>query len=298
MNKSKILIACFNLFLYTNCIAEFNNMEEKLFIGFLNLDKPQGPTSHDVCMIVKRILNVNKTSHSGTLDPMVSGVLVMGIGKAARLLRFLPSGKEYVGVMDIHEDIDQKKIEKTIKEHFLGKIKQTPPVKSRVKREEREREIYSFNILEKRGRKVLFKVHCQAGTYIRKLCSDLGEKLGIGAHMLELRRTKAGIFEEKDSLTLYQVQDLIEKYKKGDNEILKHIIPMEIVANHLPNIHVKKENTARILNGSPIFEEFIEKKDKLEKGIFAAIISEKKLLEIAKVVLEGKVIAVPETVLN
>ena len=139
----------------------------KTLNGFFNIDKPRGPTSHDVCMIIRKILNVEKVGHSGTLDPQVTGVLPIAIGKATRLLRYLEHDKEYVGVMHLHEDFPEEKLREAIKK-FVGKITQLPPKRSAVKRAEREREIYSFEILEKQGKEVLFRVHCQAGTYIRK----------------------------------------------------------------------------------------------------------------------------------
>jgi H/ACA ribonucleoprotein complex subunit 4 len=265
--------------------------------GFLIIDKPQGPTSHDICEIVKRIINASKTSHSGTLDPQVTGVLVMGIGKAARLLRFLPSDKTYIGTMRLHEDVGLEKLKETIKKDFTGKIMQMPPVKSRVKRQEREREVYSFDIIEKDKQNVLFKVHCQAGTYIRKLVHDLGEKLGIEAHMTELRRTQSGAFTEADSITLYQLQEIMDKGKLND-----YIKPLEIVSDYLSKIEIKNEVIEQVRHGSPIFKDYLDEKElkkaeKLKKESFAAIISTKKLIEIAKIVLEENRVAVPETVL-
>jgi H/ACA ribonucleoprotein complex subunit 4 len=274
------------------------NTEKLTEASFLNIDKPSGPTSHDVCEMVKKIINVSKNSHSGTLDPKVTGVLGMGIGKAARLLRFLPSDKVYVGVMRIHEDIPEEKLREAIK-NFTGKIKQTPPVKSRVKREEREREVYIFEILEKSKQNVLFRVHCEAGTYIRKLVHDLGEHLGIGAHMTELRRTRAGIFEEKDSLTLYQLQEAKEK-----GELSKYLIPINIISKYIPSFEVKDENLRELYNGSPLYPEFFKNKDdlkkteNLKKGEFIALMNGSKLVEVAKVILEGRKIAVAETVIK
>jgi len=260
--------------------------------GFLNIDKPQGPTSHDVCAIVKKITQASKTSHSGTLDPQVTGVLVMGLGKAARLLRFLPSDKTYIGAMWLHEDVSEENLKETIKKHFTGKIIQMPPVKSRVKRQEREREVYSFDILEKNGQEVLYKVHCEAGTYIRKLVHDLGEKLGIGAHMTELRRIQAGAFNESDSITLYQLQEIVREGKLND-----YIKPLEMVSEYLPKIEIKSEFSEKIKHGSPIFKEYVKKSDKLEKDKFAAVLSGSKLIEVAKIILEERMIAVPETVI-
>src|SRR3990167_3946045 len=157
--------------------------------GLIILDKPSNYDSHQVTRLIKDILKVDKIGHGGTLDPKVTGVLIIGVGRATRLLEYtLKAGKEYVGVMRLHGNVSIKKLKEVIKNKFTGKIKQIPPVKSAVKREEREREIYEFNVLEKDGNDFLFVVSCESGTYIRKLIHDLGEFLGIGAHMLELRR--------------------------------------------------------------------------------------------------------------
>ena len=277
-------------------------VEELFKASFLNIDKPSGPTSFDVVDVIKKIIPVSKTSHSGTLDPKVTGVLVVGIGRAARLLRFLPSGKEYVGVMHLHEEVSREKLEEAIKESFLGKITQLPPKRCAVKREERQREVYSFDILEINGRDVLFRVDCEAGTYIRKLCHDLGEKIGIGAHMLELRRTRAGPFYEKDSITLYQLQDAYDKYKEGDaSEIIKIMQPVEVLTKYIPTFELKDDSIKRILTGSPVFKGFLKGEEKtrdLKIGSFIALTHKSKLVGVGRIVHEGTTIAVPEVVIN
>jgi H/ACA ribonucleoprotein complex subunit 4 len=221
-------------------IKQKKSTSDLLEFGIINIDKSSGPTSFDVSEFVKKKLNLRKTSHFGTLDPRVTGVLPVALSRACKLTGFfLGEDKEYVGIMTIHEDISQKEVEKAIMEKFIGRIKQTPPVKSRVKRQEREREIKIFEILEKEGKNFLFRAECQGGTYIRKLVSDLGEYLQIGAHMLELRRIRAGIFreegvffkEEKDnseisleedetypSVNLYDFERAVKKYEEGNEE--------------------------------------------------------------------------------
>ncbi len=149
---------------------EERTTEEIIKYGIVNIDKPKGPTSHQVSDYVKKILSVDKAGHSGTLDPQVSGVQPVAISKATRVVEFLLTApKEYVCVMHLHKDIDKQKLHE-ITQQFVGKIKQLPPIKSAIKRQIREREIYEFEILEIKEREVLFRVKCQAGTYIRKLC--------------------------------------------------------------------------------------------------------------------------------
>jgi len=225
----------------------------------------------------------------------VTGVLPIAVGKATKLLMFLPSDKEYVGVMHINEEIELKKLREIIKSKFIGKIKQIPPKKSAVKREEREREIYDFKILEKEGKHVLFSVHCEAGTYIRKLVHDLGKEIG-GAHMLELRRTKAGMFSEKDSMTLLELADAMK------NNSLK-LAPVEILGNLMPRIDINKEYLEKIYNGSPLFSDFLDKKQterakKLKEGQFIAVFCENKFIEVAKTVRQENRIAVPIRVIK
>src|SRR3989344_2057146 len=162
-------------------------LQKLLNFSIINIDKPSGPTSFSVSNFIKTSLNLNKTSHFGTLDPQVTGVLPVALGKACRLNEtFMHRDKEYVGIMRIHQDVSLDILKEKIN-NFIGKITQLPPVRSRVKRAPREREVKSFDILEKKGKDILFKTKVQAGTYIRKLIHDIGLQIG-GAHMLELRR--------------------------------------------------------------------------------------------------------------
>ncbi len=214
---------------------------ELLDKGVINLDKPYGPTSHEVTAWVKNILHIKKAGHSGTLDPHVTGVLPMMLGESTRLVRvLLLSGKEYVCVMRLHSDVPEIKVKAMLSE-FQGVIYQRPPLVSAVKRQLRKRTIYYIEFMEMRGRDVLFKVGCEAGTYIRKLCHDIGEALGTGAHMYELRRTKSGPFREDETLiTLQDLTDAYFYYKEGDEAPLRKIIlPMEHALKNLPRIIVK-----------------------------------------------------------
>jgi len=170
-----------------------------LNFGLINIDKPTGPTSFSVSEFVKRQLKLKKTSHMGTLDPKVTGVLPITLGRACKLAGyFIRHDKKYVGILETHTVQNTDKLQKLIDKNFLGKILQTPPHRSAVKREERERTVYNWKLLEENENKrsFLFECYVEGGTYIRKLCSDLGEMIG-GAHMGELRRTEAGIFNEK-----------------------------------------------------------------------------------------------------
>ncbi len=160
--------------------------------------------------------------------------------------------KEYVCVMQLHGDVDDAKLESVIKK-FTGKIYQRPPLRSSVKRTLRIREIHYLTILEREGKLVLLKIGCEAGTYVRKLVHDIGLLLGVGAHMRELRRTKAGPFREDE--TLVKLQDIAEalyRWREEDKDDLlrKVIAPMERAVCHLPKIIIRDTAVDAIAHGA------------------------------------------------
>jgi H/ACA ribonucleoprotein complex subunit 4 len=219
---------------------EKRSVEQLLQYGIVNINKPRGPTSHEISAYVQRILGIAKSGHSGTLDPNVTGVLPVALGKATRIVQvLLPAGKEYVGVMHIHDEVEEQRLRKVLL-GFVGEITQLPPVKSAVKRQERKRKIYYLDVLEIQGQDVLFRVGCQAGTYIRKLCHDIGKKLGTGAHMSELVRTRAGPFDESTMVTLQDLADAFHYYRHEHNEkYLRHVIkPIEYTVQHMPLVWI------------------------------------------------------------
>lgn len=222
--------------------------------GIININKPKGPTSHQVSSYVKDILKQKRCGHSGTLDPKVTGVLPVATEKSTRIVdALLSAGKEYICVMHLHKDVDEKKVRETMMS-FVGKIKQLPPIKSAVKREWRYRKIYYIDIIEIDDKDVLFRVGCQAGTYIRKLCSDIGDKLEVGAHMAELVRTKAGPFKFEEMITLQDLEDAIWYYKNENNEkFLRHCIsPVEKAVEHLPKVWVFDSAVNSLCHGTDL----------------------------------------------
>jgi H/ACA ribonucleoprotein complex subunit 4 len=233
---------------------EKRTTEQLLDLGIVNIDKPKGPTSHQVSFYLQKILNASKGGHSGTLDPKVTGVLPVAIGKATRVVQaLLIAGKEYVCLMHLHKEVPKEKLEEVFQQ-FTGKITQLPPLKSAVKRQVRTRKIYYLDILDVQGQDVLFRVGCQAGTYIRKLCHDLGQKLGTGAHMAELRRTKAGPFNEKTICTLNDLTDAFWYYKNENNDAyLRHLVqPVENAVVHLPKIWVADTTIDSLCHGADL----------------------------------------------
>lgn len=230
-------------------------IKELLDFGVVNLDKPAGPTSHQVSAYVQKALHIEKSGHSGTLDPGVTGILAVSLGRGTRVSQsLLTAGKEYVCLMKIHEEKSREEVEKVLKE-FTGKIRQLPPVKSAVKRQWRNRNVYYNELLDHEGSEVLFRVGCQAGTYIRKLCHDMGEAFGCGAHMAELRRTKAGPFKEDETLvTLHDLADAYAFWKENGDEIYlrKCIQPLEVAVAHLPTVTLLDSTVHSITQGATL----------------------------------------------
>ena len=222
--------------------------------GTINLDKPAGPTSHEVAAWVKRIMKVNAIGHGGTLDPKVTGILPITLEDSTKVVQaFLYTGKEYVCVMKLHKDAPEPQIKEVLSE-FEDEIYQRPPLRSSVKRQLRTRRIYYIDYIETNGRNVLFKVGCEAGTYIRKLCFDIGEILGVGGHMQELRRTRSGSFTETSNskVTLHDVAYWFGEWesKKDESILHKFIVPMENALVLLPKIIVRDSAVDALCHGA------------------------------------------------
>ncbi len=202
---------------------------------------------------VKRILSLNRAGHSGTLDPKVTGVLPVMLGNATKIANvLLKAGKEYVCIMRLHQQEPKGKIRKAAAE-FVGTIYQRPPLRSSVKRRLRTRQIYYLDILEIDGQDVLFRVGCQAGTYIRKLVYDIGEVLGGGAHMAELRRTRTGPFKEDSNfISLYDLVDAFHFWQedKDERHLRRYIRPLEEGVQHLAQIIIRDSAVDAICHGA------------------------------------------------
>lgn len=259
-------------------------INELLEFGIINIDKPSGPTSFTISDQVRRKLGIKKTSHFGTLDPAVTGVLPIALGRACKLTGyFLGHDKEYIGIIHTHTEQDLENLQEVINSNFTGKIKQTPPVKSAVKRQEREREVFQWKLIESSEDKkdFLFISTVEGGTYIRKLCSDLGELIG-GAHMFELRRIRAGVLKEDSAVTLFELDNAVEAWKLGDEKKLRRMIlpAQEAIKKVLPIMEVNKSCIKHLHTGKPIFKKDVISEIPSEQ-IFA-VFSGKRFIEIAK----------------
>lgn len=233
-------------------------LAEYIRYGILNLDKPANPSSHEVVAWIKRILRVEKTGHSGTLDPKVTGNLIVCIDRATRLVKSQQgAGKEYVCVARLHSDVpDVAKVARAL-EGLTGAVFQRPPLISAVKRQLRIRTIYESKLLEYDADRhlVVFWISCEAGTYVRTLCVHLGLLLGVGGHMQELRRVRSGILGEKNNMvTMHDVMDAQWMYDNYRDEtyLRRVIMPLEVVLTSYKRLVVKDSAVNAICYGAKL----------------------------------------------
>lgn len=252
------------------------NLKEYVKSGFINLDKPSNPSSHEVVAWIKRILKVEKTGHSGTLDPKVTGCLIVCIDRATRLVKSQQSaGKEYVAVFKLHSAVESLQRVNQGLEKLRGALFQRPPLISAVKRQLRVRTVYDSMLLdydENRNMGV-FWVSCEAGSYIRTMCVHLGLVLGVGGQMLELRRVRSGIQSEKDGMvTMHDVLDAQYAYENHkDESMLRRVIkPLEGLLIAHKRIIVKDSTVNAICYGAQVmlpgvlrYEDGIELNDEI-----------------------------------
>ncbi len=225
---------------------------ERLAAGtFLLIDKPRGPSSHQVTAWARDLLGLRLAGHAGTLDPNVSGLLWVGVGPALKLLPLvLEFPKRYVAAVNLHAPVPRRDLDRIVAE-FTGPIYQTPPVRSAVKRERRVRTVHRLTVVEVSGTRVLLDVVADSGTYIRTLAVDLGEALGTGGHLEELRRVSTGPFDEGQSVSLTALADAVSAAREGDPGALLAILhPLEEVWREFPTIVLKDGAASAVAHGA------------------------------------------------
>ncbi len=267
------------------------NIEQLLNYGLIILDKPPGPTSHEVVAWCKRILKIPKIGHSGTLDPQVTGVLPLGLGEATKALGVLLLGpKEYHALGRLHSLPTKEKLDDVLNQ-FTGEIFQKPPQRSAVLRRTRTRKIFEIELLEQKERLILLRVLCEAGTYIRKLFYDIGEILGPGATMVELRRSIVMQFSELDHLvTMHELADAFATWdeKKDDSKLLKLIQPIEHVFSEIKSVVIRDSAIDAMCHGAQLaIPGILEISQNLKKEDLVAIYSQK-----------GEIVALAEALMS
>ncbi len=268
------------------------SMEQLLDYGFILLDKPNGPTSHETVAWVKKILQVSKAGHSGTLDPQVSGILPIGFGEATKALIVLLLGpKEYHALGRLHTLVSKEKLDNVLK-LLTGKIYQKPPQRSAVSRQTRIRHVYEIDVVEQKERLLLLRILCEAGTYVRKIFYDMGEILGPGATMIELRRTRVGQFNEDSNLV--KMHDLVDAYalwkEKGDDSKLKRfIMPIEYTLSEIKSVVIRDSAVDALCHGAQLaIPGILEISHGLKRGDLVAIYTQKgEVVALAEAIMSG-----------
>jgi tRNA pseudouridine55 synthase len=250
--------------------------------GVLVVDKPVGLSSHDVVQIVRRGTGIRRAGHTGTLDPRASGVLVVLIGPAVRLSEFISAdNKRYQATIrlgsstdtydaegvpsgpEVDVDVSREEFEEIL-HGYVGEIEQMPPAYSAVKvqgkkayemarrgetveLEPRIIQVHSLELLEWALPEVVIDVHCSSGTYVRSLANDIGEELGVGAHLVGLRRTKSGSFSLREAVSLRQLRDDFET-----GAWAKNLIPAADALSDWTTVEVNEEELKKLVNGNRI----------------------------------------------
>ena len=266
------------------------SIESLLEYGLILIDKPPGPTSHEVVAWTKRILALPKIGHSGTLDPQVSGVLPLGLGEGTKALGVLLLGpKEYHALGRLHSLPPKEKLEQTL-DLFRGEIFQKPPQRSAVVRQTRTRTIYELELLEQKERLILLRVLCEAGTYIRKLYYDMGEILGSGGSMIELRRSRVHQFSEDNLVTMHQLADAFATWKEtgNSNKLTEMILPIEHALSEIKSVVIRDSAIDSLCHGAQLaIPGILEISPGLNQGDLVGIYSQK-----------GEVVALAESLLS
>ncbi len=250
--------------------------------GVLIVNKEAGWTSHDVVAKVRGLLGGAKVGHAGTLDPAATGVLPLLIGRATRIAEYLVGwDKEYRAVLRLGESTDTQDATGTVLQRvetngvgakdlkntvarFVGPQKQMPPMYSAVKvagralyksaragqtveRAERDIVIHELEVLAVDGRDITLRVVCSKGTYIRTLCADMGEALGIGGHLLSLERRRVGVMSIDQALTVEQIATQL-----AIGTLDHQLWTLDRVLDQLPLYTVNEQEASRVLHGAPI----------------------------------------------
>jgi H/ACA ribonucleoprotein complex subunit 4 len=267
------------------------SIKDLLNYGLILLDKPPGPTSHEAVAWAKRILKIPKIGHSGTLDPQVSGVLPLGLGEATKALGVLLLGpKEYYGLGRLHSMPSKEKLYSVL-DQFKGEIFQKPPQRSSVLRQTRTRHIYELDVVEQKERLLLLRVLCEAGTYIRKLFYDIGEILGPGATMIELRRSRVHQFSEEQKLvTLHELADAYAEWqeKNDDSKLYRMILPIEYALTEIKAVIIRDSAVDALCHGAQLaIPGILQISPGITKGDLVGIYTQK-----------GEVVALAESLLS
>ena len=235
-------------------LPDSRDVMERLASGFILLDKPAGPTSHQLASWARDMFGLERLGHGGTLDPFATGVLPLLAGKAMKLTKkILTHKKTYICVFRFATAPDETRLAEVMKQ-LTGRVYNVPPEVSAVKVQVRTRKIYSFEKIEIKGNDMIARVYCEAGTYIRTIARDMGLLLDMKVQLKELRRENTGVFKLEDCITMQELADAIWLWKECDQPeaLLRVIHPIEKLLLDLPSATVKDSAAAALAHGAPL----------------------------------------------
>jgi len=271
------------------CAPTERELAEHIRWGAVILDKPAGPTSRKAADAVRSLVGAARAGHGGTLDPMVTGVLPVLLDKSTRVAGLLLGcDKEYSGVMALHGEVADEELERALC-GFRGVIEQLPPRRSRVRRALRRRRVHAFEVTGREGRRAEFTVRCQGGTYVRKLVHDLGQALGCGAHMAELRRTRSGPIGLADCVTMGELEAVSAPSDPSREEALRRLVlPVEeVVGRLLPQVRMADGAVRSVCDGFPLAVPGVCELDEFEAGA-----------RVAALTMKGELVGIGEALLD
>ncbi|MDP6188926.1 MAG: RNA-guided pseudouridylation complex pseudouridine synthase subunit Cbf5 [Candidatus Poseidoniaceae archaeon] len=228
-------------------------VEQRLAGGFILLDKPAGPTSHQVAAWARDLFELERLGHGGTLDPFATGVLALA-GKAMKVTKkILNHKKSYICVFRFAQEVSDEDLQEAMV-RLTGRVYNVPPEVSAVKVQVRTRKIFAFEQLDRSGNDMIARVHCEAGTYIRTMARDLGLLLNMKVQLKELRRDMSGVFTLDDCVTLQELADAVWLWKECDRPeaLIRIIHPIEKLLLDLPSATVKDSAAAALAHGAPL----------------------------------------------
>jgi H/ACA ribonucleoprotein complex subunit 4 len=229
-------------------------LEQRLASGFILIDKPAGPTSHQLAAWARDLLGLERLGHGGTLDPFATGVLPLMAGRCMKITnKILKHNKTYIAVFRFKERPDEQVLRETMAS-MTGRIYNVPPEISAVKVQVRTRTIHAFELLDVDEQDVVARITCEAGTYIRTMARDMGLMLNTPVTLKELRRESSGMFDLKDCITMDQLADAVWLWKEcGQEEALSAVVhPIEKLLVDVPRCQVKDSAVAALAYGAPL----------------------------------------------
>ncbi|MFL2956742.1 MAG: RNA-guided pseudouridylation complex pseudouridine synthase subunit Cbf5 [Candidatus Thalassarchaeaceae archaeon] len=253
------------------CPPGQRDIEGLLDAGVILVNKPRGPSSHQLTAWAREMLGIKRLGHGGTLDPFATGLLTMLCGRATRLTDIVLTGdKRYVAVLRFGREVEDSEINSVVN-NLTGEIYNIPPLESAVKIQVRTRKIHEMKLIDvdPESNIIVLSISCNAGTYIRTFARDVGLLLGTSCELIELHRDNTGTFNQSNACSMQQLTDAVFLWREHDDDraLRRLIAPIESILTHLPRMVIKDGATAAVSHGAVLTRPgIISIDDSIEKG--------------------------------